>query len=94
MPDVLYSERGSDFTSARLERVCLDTHIRLIHSRVGVPQGRGKIERFYGTVTAELLPHLSGHIPHGAGGRPTSAPIAGCPTLTGHLCGRGVRERR
>ncbi|SEN91806.1 putative transposase [Cryobacterium luteum] len=68
LPDILYSDHGSDFTSARLERVCLDTHIQLIHSRVGIPQGRGKIERFYGTVTTELLPHLPGHIPHGTNG--------------------------
>lgn len=74
LPDVLYSDHGSDFTSARLERVCLDTHIRLIHSRVGVPQGRGKIERFYGTITTELLPHLPGHIPHGTNGTPISPP--------------------
>lgn len=74
LPDVLYSDHGSDFTSARLERVCLDTHIRLIHSRVGVPQGRGKIERFYGTITTQLLPHLPGHIPYGTNGTPTSPP--------------------
>lgn len=67
---MLYSDHGSDFTSARLERVCLDTHIQLIHSRIGVPQGRGKIERFYGTVTTELLPHLPGHIRHGTNGKP------------------------
>lgn len=70
LPDVLYSDHGSDFTSARLERLCLDTHVQLIHSRVGVPQGRGKIERFYGTITTELLPHLPGHIPHGTNGTP------------------------
>lgn len=70
LPDVLYSDHGSDFTSARLQRVCLDTHIQLIHSKVGVPQGRGKIERFYGTITTELLPHLSGYIPHGTNGTP------------------------
>ncbi|WP_147050787.1 Mu transposase C-terminal domain-containing protein, partial [Kocuria flava] len=74
LPEVLYSDHGADFTSTRLERVCLDTHIRLIHSRVGVPQGRGKIERFYGTITTEVLPHLPGHIPHGTGGTPTSPP--------------------
>ncbi|MBG6215292.1 MULTISPECIES: Mu transposase C-terminal domain-containing protein [unclassified Cryobacterium] len=74
LPDILYSDHGSDFTSARLERVCLETHIRLIHSRTGVPQGRGKIERFYGTITTELLPHLPGHIPHGTNGRPITAP--------------------
>lgn len=27
LPNTLYSDHGSDFTSARLERVCLDTHI-------------------------------------------------------------------
>ena len=75
LPDVLYSDHGSDFTSARLERVCLDMHVRLIHSPVGVPEGRGKIERFYGTITTELLPHLPGHIPHGTNGTPTSPPV-------------------
>lgn len=74
LPEVLYSDHGSDFTSARLEQVCLDAHIRLIHSRVGVPQGRGKIERFYRTVTTELLPHLPGYIPHGTNGAPVTSP--------------------
>ncbi|MDP9890038.1 putative transposase [Arthrobacter oryzae] len=74
LPDLLYSDHGADFTSARLDRVCLDTHIQLIHSQIGVPQGRGKIERFYGTVTTELLPHLPGYIPHGTRGRPISPP--------------------
>ena len=83
LPDVLYSDHGSDFTSARLERVCLDTHVRLIHSRVGVPQGRGKIERFYGTVTTELLPHLPGHIPHGTNGHPSTVPTLTLRQLDG-----------
>ncbi|MCO4239778.1 DDE-type integrase/transposase/recombinase [Pseudarthrobacter sp. MDT3-28] len=42
LPEMLYSDHGADFTSARLDRVCLDTHVRLIHSQPGVPQGRGK----------------------------------------------------
>lgn len=70
----LYSDHGSDFTSSRLERVCLDTHVSLIHSRIGVPQGRGKIERLFRTITTELLPHLPGYIPHGTGGQPTTPP--------------------
>lgn len=76
LPDVLYSDHGSDFTSSRLERVCLDTHVSLIHSRIGgVPQGRGKIERLFRTITTELLPHLpGGYIPHGTGGQPTTPP--------------------
>jgi len=85
LPDVLYSDHGSDFTSARLEQVCLDTHIQLIHSRVGVPQGRGKIERFYGTITTELLPHLPGHIPHGTNGKPASPPALNLEQLDGIL---------
>ncbi|MHA7174872.1 Mu transposase C-terminal domain-containing protein [Arthrobacter monumenti] len=85
LPDVLYSDHGSDFTSARLEQVCLDTHIQLIHSRVGVPQGRGKIERFYGTITTELLPHLPGHIPHGTNGKPVSPPALSLEQLDGIL---------
>ncbi|GHG54962.1 transposase [Sinomonas cellulolyticus] len=83
LPDVLYSDHGSDFTSARLERVCLDTHIRLVHSRKGVPQGRGKIERFYGTLTTELLPHLPGHIPHGTNGTPATEPTLTLEQLDG-----------
>ena len=45
LPDVLYSDHGADFTSEHLAQVCHDTHIQLIHSTPGVPQGRGKIER-------------------------------------------------
>lgn len=74
LPDMLYSDHGSDFTSVRIEQVCLDLHVRLIHSRAGVPQGRGKVERFYRTITTELLPHLPGFIPHGTGGSPISDP--------------------
>ena len=74
LPDILYSDHGSDFTSTRIEHVCLDVHVRLIHSRIGVPQGRGKIERFYRTITTELLPHLPGFIPHGTGGSPITEP--------------------
>ncbi|MHA7241459.1 transposase [Arthrobacter sp. TMS1-12-1] len=85
LPCVLYSDHGSDFTSARLEQVCLDTHIQLIHSKVGVPQGRGKIERFYGTITTELLPHLSGYIPHETNGKPLSPPALNLEQLDGTL---------
>ena len=74
LPDVLYSDHGSDFTSTRLEQVCLDTHVQLIHSRVGVPQGRGKIERLFRSINDELLPHLPGHIPHGTAGHPVTEP--------------------
>jgi putative transposase len=71
IPDVLYVDHGSDFTSDHLTRTAIDLHIRLIHSAVARPQGRGKIERFFGTVNTELLAALPGHL---TGGRPWPTP--------------------
>ena len=65
LPDVLYVDHGSDFTSDQLAHTAVDLHIRLIHSTVARPQGRGKIERFFGTINTELLATLPGHITEG-----------------------------
>ncbi len=75
IPGLLYSDHGSDFTSRHLEQVCVDLHVQLVHSTAGVPQGRGKIERFFGTITTELLPTLPGHLASGSG-VPVIAPAA------------------
>ncbi len=37
-------------------------------------RARGKIERFFGTVTSELLPTLPGHIPRGTDAKPVTDP--------------------
>ena len=66
IPDVLYVDHGSDFMSIHLEQVAAALRIELIHSTVGRPQGRGKIERFFGTINTELLPHLAGAADKGA----------------------------
>jgi len=66
IPEVLYVDHGSDFTSDHLARTAVDLHIRLIHSAVARPQGRGKVERFFGTVNTELLTTLPGHLASGA----------------------------
>ena len=71
IPDVLYVDHGSDFTSIHLEQVAAALRIEIIHSTVGRPQGRGKIERFFGTINTELLPQLAGRL---IKGRPASAP--------------------
>jgi hypothetical protein len=56
-------------------RVARCEHAAVAHSgRSGVPQGRGKVERFLGTITTELLPTLPGHIAHGTRGKPITAP--------------------
>ncbi|MEC5201129.1 MULTISPECIES: Mu transposase C-terminal domain-containing protein [Micrococcaceae] len=72
IPDILHVDHGSDFTSHHLERTAAALHIRIVHSAIARPQGRGKIERFFGTVNTELLAALPGHL--GPGSRkPTPA---------------------
>jgi len=65
IPDVLYVDHGSDFTSDHLEQVAAALKIELIHSTVGRPQGRGKVERFFRTINTELLPGLAGYLVEG-----------------------------
>jgi len=65
IPEKLYVDHGSDFTSIHLEQVAADLRFQLIYSTVARPQGRGKIERFFGTVNTELLPELAGHLKNG-----------------------------
>ncbi|QNK81551.1 Mu transposase C-terminal domain-containing protein [Nakamurella sp. PAMC28650] len=75
IPATLYSDHGADFTSTHISQVCADLRMQLIHSTPGVPRGRGKGERFFGSVTTELLPTLAGHIPPGNHGRPVTPPV-------------------
>src|ERR1700730_18201128 len=62
IPDVLYADHGSDFTSIHLEQVAAALRIKIVHSTVGRPQVRGQIERFFGTTNTELLPQLAGRL--------------------------------
>ena len=62
IPDVLYVDHGSDFTSHHLDQVAASLRFRLVYSAVARPQGRGKIERLFGTLNTELLPELPGHL--------------------------------
>jgi len=78
IPDRLYVDHGSDFTSTHLEQVAADLHFQLVYSAVGRPQGRGKVERLFGTVNTELLPELPGHLSHG---KPTTSPSLSLPQL-------------
>ena len=39
IPETLYADHGSDFTSEHIDQVCVDLKIRLIHSTVGCPRG-------------------------------------------------------
>jgi putative transposase len=71
IPDVLYVDHGSDFTSKHLDQVAASLRFRIVYSAVARPQGRGKIERLFGTLNTELLPELPGHL---VKGKPTCAP--------------------
>ncbi len=75
IPDILYTDNGSDFTSHHLEQVSADLKIRLVFSIPGKPRGRGRIERFFSTVNEMFLCELDGYAP--AGGV-----VRGKPTLT------------
>ena len=58
VPEALYTDNGSDFTSKHIEQVCIDLKIKLIFSQVGQPRGRGKIERFFRTLNQMLISTL------------------------------------
>ena len=55
VPEALYTDHGSDFTSTHIEQVCIELKIELIFSQVGQPRGRGKIERFFRTLNQKLI---------------------------------------
>ena len=74
IPETLYTDNGSDFTSIHLEQVAADIKMRLIFSAPGRPRGRGKIERFFGTVNQMFLCTLPGYIDAGS--------MRGKPSLT------------
>jgi putative transposase len=61
IPEVLYTDNGSDFTSQHLEQVAADLKIRLVFSIPGKPRGRGRIERFFRTVHETFLCDLDGY---------------------------------
>ena len=59
LPERLYVDNGANYRSHHLALVCAKLGIALIHSRPYQPQGRGKIERFFRTVRAQLLTRLT-----------------------------------
>lgn len=66
IPETLYTDHGSDFTSRHIEQVAADIKMRLIFSGIGKPRGRGKIERFFGTVNQLFLCEQPGYAPEGS----------------------------
>ena len=55
VPQRAYLDNGSPFVDVWLLRACGVLGIKLVHSRPGKPEGRGKIERFFRTVREQFL---------------------------------------
>jgi putative transposase len=62
-PRAVYVDNGSPFVSGQLLRACAVLGIRLIHSRPGRPEGRGKIERVFRTIRDQFLVELQDRPP-------------------------------
>ena len=60
VPESAYVDNGSAFVDAWLLRACAVLGIKLVHSRPGRPQGRGKVERFFRTVREQFLVEITG----------------------------------
>jgi len=55
----LYVDNGANYRSGHLALVCAKLGVALIHARPYRPQGKGKIERWFKTVRAQLLTRLT-----------------------------------
>jgi len=53
-PRRIYTDNGAPFISGQTQRIVDTLGIPLIHSRPGMPKGRGKIERFFRTVRTQF----------------------------------------
>lgn len=54
-PKALYVDNGSCFISKEFRRYCEARDISVIYGRPYHPRGRGKLERFHGVLTQELV---------------------------------------
>jgi putative transposase len=59
VPSYIYVDNGSAFVDSWLLRACAKLGIKLVHSAPGRPQGRGKVERFFRTVTDEFVVEIA-----------------------------------
>jgi len=82
IPMTFYTDHGSDFTSHHLEQVSADLKMGLVFSEVGMPRGRGRIERFFRTINQMLLCSLPGYTPAGA---PTGKTLLTISAFEAHL---------
>ena len=92
IPDVLYVDHGADFTSHHMAQAARDLHFEITFSAVARPQGRGKIERFFGTLNTELLARLPGYL-HNVRNPKPGLSISELDTALGEFIGQNYHQR-
>lgn len=65
IPEILYVDNGSDFTSEHINQASAALKMQGLHSFSGKPRGRGRIERLFRTVNDMFLADLPGRIVEG-----------------------------
>jgi len=60
LPRKLYVDNGAAFRSKHLEYIAASLSISLIHAKPYMPQGKGKIERWFKTIRSSFLPLFKG----------------------------------
>ena len=59
LPKKIYVDNGQIYSSKHLAAICAHLGIRLMFARPYCPEGKGKIERFFGYVRSAFMPELS-----------------------------------
>jgi putative transposase len=72
LPDQVLLDNGAAQSDQAMARACARLGIRLSHSAPNRPEGKGKVERFFGTVRGQFLAEVApvGESGGGAGGTP------------------------
>lgn len=58
-PLAIYVDQGAVYRSGHMDTVCAQLGIQRIHAKPYYPEGKGKIERFFGFVQSDFLPELT-----------------------------------
>jgi len=58
-PLAIYVDQGAVYRSRHIDTVCAQLGIKRIHAKPYYPEGKGKIERFFGFVQSDFLPELA-----------------------------------
>lgn len=65
LPEIFYCDNGSTFSSHHLAKICGKLGIRLIHSRIYRPEGKGKCERLFRFIDTSFKPEAYAAIANG-----------------------------